>query len=292
MKSEHRHELKTNELADWLTHLPEWTKENLGTIIIVVAAIIVVGGFYGWRSISNNVQSKGHEEFTAIVDSLLIKKAEILRQPQGTDMSFMLLNKAEELERYAGTIGDKNIASLALVKAGDSVRSELQYRPEVIEEKVLVEKINKAKKDYTDSIAMKPSDKTIESLAQFGLGLCAEELGDFDEARNIYNGIVENEAYAGTISVSKAELRLNIMDDYQNDIVFKAIPLEPVPDPNSMLDPVIQQIRSLRNDSNASMVIDSIDTNSTGMEIGSELPIETNVPSEIDVPSEIINLED
>ena len=36
MKSDHRHELKTNELAEWLGNLPQWTKENLVTIIIAV----------------------------------------------------------------------------------------------------------------------------------------------------------------------------------------------------------------------------------------------------------------
>ena len=42
MKSDHRHELKTNELAEWLGNLPEWTKENLVTIIAVVVVVVVV----------------------------------------------------------------------------------------------------------------------------------------------------------------------------------------------------------------------------------------------------------
>ena len=36
MKAEHRHELKTNELVEWLTNLPQWANENLTTIIGVV----------------------------------------------------------------------------------------------------------------------------------------------------------------------------------------------------------------------------------------------------------------
>ncbi len=31
MKAEHRHELKTNELADWIVHFPQWFKENQTT---------------------------------------------------------------------------------------------------------------------------------------------------------------------------------------------------------------------------------------------------------------------
>ena len=40
MKSDHRHELKTNELAEWLGNLPEWTKENFVTIIIALAPFV------------------------------------------------------------------------------------------------------------------------------------------------------------------------------------------------------------------------------------------------------------
>ena len=42
MDTEHRHELKTNELADWLANLPQWAKENTGTIAYVAIVIIIV----------------------------------------------------------------------------------------------------------------------------------------------------------------------------------------------------------------------------------------------------------
>ncbi|MBN2591556.1 MAG: hypothetical protein JXA96_16945 [Sedimentisphaerales bacterium] len=293
MKSEHRHELKSNELADWLTHLPQWTKENLGTIITVVAAIVVVGGFYGWKAISKNVKSSEHAEFTSIMDDIITKKVQVVGQ-QGTDMSYVLLNKATELEKFAGTTNDKNIAALSLVKAADCVRTELQYRTEIVSQKDLVEKVNKAKKNYTDAIAKKPSDKTIKGLAEFGLGLCAEELGDFEEARKIYSSIVENPDLAGTINISKAQLRLNIMDDYKQDIVFQPAPEEPIPSTNEVLDPIIQQLRNANNkvgDSNSPLIIDALDMNSSDLEIDSVLPIETNLPSEIDIPDDINNLE-
>ncbi len=33
MKSEHRHELKTNELAEWIANFPTWAKENAKVLI-------------------------------------------------------------------------------------------------------------------------------------------------------------------------------------------------------------------------------------------------------------------
>ena len=55
MKSEHRHELKTNELAEWLSNFPEWLKENSKTIIGITALVVIVVGFYGWRRYDKNV---------------------------------------------------------------------------------------------------------------------------------------------------------------------------------------------------------------------------------------------
>ena len=41
MKSERRHELQTNELADWISNFPQWFQDNLATVI--VGAVVVVG---------------------------------------------------------------------------------------------------------------------------------------------------------------------------------------------------------------------------------------------------------
>lgn len=300
MKSEHRHELKTNELAEWLSNLPQWGKDNLGTIIIVIAAIGVVAGFFGWKSISKKVQSGEHEEFTTMLDSTLGMKAEIVRQQmssQRSDISYILLNKATDLEVFAGKTENKNIAAMALVKAADSIRSELQYRNVTIEQKDMVERINKAKKDYTEAIAKNPPNKTIKGLAEFGLGLCAEELGDFDEAHKIYNGIIENTEYAGTIILNKAEVRLNTMDDYKQNVVFRSFPAMPIPGPNdvnNVLDPLTELMRDANEnvgDANLPLDIDSSDANLSEIMIDSAVPVEANLPIEINFPSDINSLE-
>ena len=33
MRSDHRHELKTNELADWIAHFPEWANKNRTSLV-------------------------------------------------------------------------------------------------------------------------------------------------------------------------------------------------------------------------------------------------------------------
>ena len=46
MKSSHRHELKTNELAEWLSNLPQWAKEN--RITIIGALVLIVIAFFSY----------------------------------------------------------------------------------------------------------------------------------------------------------------------------------------------------------------------------------------------------
>jgi len=298
MKSEHRHELKSNELADWLTHLPEWAKENLSSIIIVIVAIVVIVGFYGFRSLSQNANYAEQAEFSQRVENLLAVKSEIVSQQmarQTSDLSYILLSQATDMEKFAGSTSNSNMAAMALIKSADAIRSELQYHHKTVDQKDLVEKVNKAKKDYSDALAKKPSDKTVKALAEFGLGLCEEELGNYDEAKNIYKGLVDNAEFEGSVVVSKAKWRLEIMDEFENDVVFEPAPIEPaaIPDFNDVLDPFVEQIRGANieiGDSNVPSANVS-DANSTSEVIESSLPVEANLPTEITISQDSNSLE-
>ena len=120
MKSDHRHELKTNELAEWLSHLPQWTKENLTTIIMVCVVIIVGIGIYIWRVYNVNVvRVRERAEFTSLINQLAGAKMSIIQgQEQGRDSSFMLLQPAKGLETFAQITKNDRMAALALIKCG------------------------------------------------------------------------------------------------------------------------------------------------------------------------------
>ena len=71
MKAEHRHELKTNELADWLAHFPQWVKENLKSIIYVsIVAVLVAGSYIYHKYQKVIVQGQQQHEFTSIIAPL------------------------------------------------------------------------------------------------------------------------------------------------------------------------------------------------------------------------------
>ena len=215
MKSKHRHELKTNELAEWLANFPQWIKENQKTIIGVVVLIVVIIGFYSWKSFKSAVHEQERLEFTGILNS--VSEAKMLTmdaQMRGNnDVSYLLLQRAGDLKKFADKTGNDNIAAIALIKQADAIRTELHYRMEDISEKVLTEQINQAKTSYTKAIELSSSNNSLKAIATYGLGLCAEELGNFNEARQIYQDIADNPDFEGTATVSQAKLRLKTMSD-------------------------------------------------------------------------------
>ena len=57
MKSDHRHELKTNELAQWVAEFPEWARAHSRTIIAGSAIVVAVALVYAWYLYDRNVLS-------------------------------------------------------------------------------------------------------------------------------------------------------------------------------------------------------------------------------------------
>ena len=230
MKSDHRHELKTNELADWLSPLPEWTKENLITIVIVAVAVVAAAAIYGWRLYSKNVvQVQDQTEFTTLINQVSSGKMQILQgqQSQGRDFSFVLLQPANTLQTFAQNTSNKQMAALALIKRAEALRAELHYGN--VEEQYLINQTNLAKASYAEALEKCPTNPSLAATAKFGMGLCDEELGNFEQAKAIYQEITGNADYENTLAAVRAKRRLETMADYQQKIAFKPAPKPPTP---------------------------------------------------------------
>ncbi len=233
MKSDHRHELKTNELAEWLSHLPQWTKENLSTIIMVCVVIIAGLGIYSWRVYNVNVvRVQERAEFTTRINQLAGAKMQIL-QNQGRDSSFMLLQPAKGLETFAQSTKNDRMAALALIKRAEALRAEVLYGN--VEEQYFTTQTNEAKNSYTEALQRCPDEPSLAAAAKFGLGLCEEELGNVEQARQIYQDITGNPDFEPTVAATQAKRRLATMSDYQQEIVFG-----PAPKPTAASQPEIQ----------------------------------------------------
>src|SRR4030042_134705 len=226
MKSEHRHELKTNELAEWIMNFPQWAKENATTIIYISALAVVIAGVYFWKLYEKKVIfAREQLEFTNSVSQISQGKTQILQaQAQGVDTSYTLIQAADNLKNVAQKTKDEQMAALALIKEAETLRMELHYRFGNINSQDIAAQINRAKDSYLKALEKSSANPSLAAEAKLGLGLCEEEIGNFEQARQIYGEITANPDFGGTVAVAQAKLRLLTMADYQQPVVIKPSP--------------------------------------------------------------------
>jgi len=232
MKSEHRHELKTNELADWLSHLPEWSKENRNTLIGVTALIVVAVAFLYWNAYNKRIAiPQQHLRLTTLISRVEADKMAVVRSAMegGQDMSASLTQPALDLGAFAREAGRKTMAATAYLQQAKTIRAEMHLRPTAMTDVEMQQQVKLAQASYQQAKELAGTDRSLLAAAEYGLGLCAEELGAFEEARQIYTGMLKNDELAGTAPRAAAEYRLIILPSIQTPITFQSAP--PAPEP-------------------------------------------------------------
>ena len=261
MKSDHRHELKTNELAEWIANLPQWAKENRNTIIVVLVVLIAAAAVYCWRTYNRRASAREQLRLTSLMNSLSVNQMQILQgHSQGRDLSFVLLQPAEELKTFAQNASDDQMAALALIKRAQALRTELHYRLEAISQEDLLSQINQAKASYAEALEKASANPSLKAMAKFGLGLCEEELGNFDQARQVYQDIAADPAFEGAAAKAAAHNRLQTVEDYRTKVVFRP---SPKPKPPVAFQPTTETTSGEPN-----------------MPVEANLPIETILPTD------------
>jgi len=226
MKAEHRHELKTNELAEWLMNLPQWTKENLRVIIYisVVAVVVIASALFHWYR--KNVESvQKQTAFTNLVNNLSRSKLQILQaRTQGVDISYTLIQNADNLKTAAQDTKDSRMAAFALIKRAEALRTELHYRLATPSQQDIEAQLDKAQAAYAEAFDKTSAGPSLRAAAKLGTGLCEEERGNFETAQNIYRYITETPDFEGTVAAATAKQRLAAMTDYREKAVFRRAP--------------------------------------------------------------------
>lgn len=237
MKSDHRHELKTNELADWIGHLPEWVHENRTTLIAAGAVVVVALGVYFAKFYrKDSATARRQVRLTSLVTQLPGQQERVATGlAQGLDQSITLLPIAEDLQDFAQTARSDPMAATALLERAEALRAELHYRLAEPSAEEIARQIALAQRSYREALERGAAVPTLAAAAQFGLGLCEEELGNFDKAREIYQQVATDAAYAGTVARAEAAHRLETMDDYRTTVVFKPA-AKPAAAPTPRLD--------------------------------------------------------
>ncbi len=148
----------------------------------------------------------------------------------------MLIETALALETAAEGAKDDQMAALVLIKRAEALRAGLHYRQQTVSQADVRTAINGAKTAYSRALEKAVTNPTLTAMARFGLGLCEEEVGNFDGAQQIYRDIIANGDFEGTTTVAKAKQRLETMADYRKKIVFKPAP-KPKRPPADFLQP-------------------------------------------------------
>jgi hypothetical protein len=240
MKADHRHELKTNELAEWISNFPQWAKQNVTTIIVVVAVLAAVLGFYIWKFYFKGTALAGRQlHLTSLINQIAVDKTRVIQShSEGRDLSFILLQPAEELLNFAQETSDDQMAALALIKRAETLRTELHYRMGTVSEQEITDQINRAKMSYAEAMKRGSSNPLLVAEAKFGLGLCEEEIGNFNGAEQIYHDIIADPNFEGTVAKASVQHRLETMDDYKTKLVFRQEPQpSPVEEPPTQMQP-------------------------------------------------------
>ena len=234
MDSQHRHELKTNELAEGLSHLPRLLKDNASTIIGV---LLIGAALITWPMFNKMSQQKDRAEQTAITQSIQMLDRDVYAvlqapvddtQAQTEALDTLLIN-ADALLGSVSDINNPNLAAMAQIKAAQAIRTELHLRKEV-DADMLERQIKKSEDAYQKAFETAETS-TIKAMAQFGLALCSEELGQIEQAADIYRQIVGDESYKPTVLPTQAQHRLDTLADNSEIFNFAAVPVvieEPV----------------------------------------------------------------
>lgn len=232
MKSDHRHELKSNELAQWIADLPEWARQNSRTILITCGIVLAVVLGYAWYYYEKNVASVNRRvQFSEMANQLYGRKRQAAQGGiQSQDLAFTLLQSADSLGQFAGKSRDKTMSALAHLKRAEAIRAELHYRPTQTPDN-LAQQIDLAKASYQQALDKAGDQVSLRAAAQYGLGLCEEEMGDQAQAREIYQQILADARLKGTVAQAAAGYRLKTLDDYTESIVFRPGPA-PAPEPS------------------------------------------------------------
>jgi len=230
MKAQRRHELKTNELAQWLADLPDFWRKNARGLLYVTVVVIVVAVVAYFVSNSKRLARRQNDlRVSQLISSVSARKMRAAAAAtQGQDASGELLEIAFMLDSAAQQTKDDTLAALALIKQGEVLRAESHYKAASIDHEAFEQQINRATRCYKRGLDKAPGNVNLAAMAKFGLGLCAEELRDFDEAQKIYREITECPDYKSTVFAVQAKERLETMADYKEQVFFAkaAVPQE------------------------------------------------------------------
>lgn len=173
MKTERRHELEKNQLADWLGHKLTWAEQNASTLVAAVVGVVVVIGVvtYWQNSRAERSVTAWNEYFTAVEKRDRVVVAQGLEKVASNDSNIVPGQMAEIL-----------LADIAMNEGIEQLNTDREGG-----EKLL----NDAKNRYF-AARNAASDPRLKERATLGLARFYETMGLLDEAIKEYRTLADN----------------------------------------------------------------------------------------------------
>lgn len=209
MDSQHKHELKENDLQQFIAHFGEWWGKHQTKVLLI--AIVLAGTILGLRILNN-------------------------RSVEKQDTTFFNLNMETSPAGFKAIAADADsdaVRAIASLRAADLLLQEAAM-PSSGEEGGATPAERKAKLEEARQMysqAESSSDNALLKLnAQMGLASVAESLGQWDDAVKVYESIKTSAAESHPSFAAQADTRLAILPRVKTEPNFAPEPTPKKPD--------------------------------------------------------------
>lgn len=234
MKTERRHELQTNELAQQIDQISTYARQNANRLIIFGVAVLVVIIALYW--VVKGRQARIMDGWATLSDSSL------------------MADPASAVERFRSVAQDSSDPRLTVsawlrvgetamsqIIAGDAKKSDASSAPAPTTS--IDEWKKTAQEAFENVVRLAGSrDSTAKGEALMMLGVLAEDRGEFEKAREYYTRIRDEQQFAMTPLPAQAEFRLKGMAEWSRPITFPPAAITvPAPETAAQTDPTAGQ---------------------------------------------------
>lgn len=254
MKSEERHKLKSNQLAESIEGIPDYLRvhgKRLFTSILIV--VLVVVGLVVFR----NSRLAAQDSQAILLQSLVAETKAVQRQAvqkaqSGEKTDDLLVesygDSAQSLENSFADLSQNSsgshIAKTASLQKARILRSRLFYTDTPMSQEKREGLLSQIEAVYNTVLLQSSNDVMSLGAAKIGLALVAEDRLQWDQARLAYQAILDDAQgqWAGTIFPSQASQRLEAINEIEGESAITFEWVADVPEVDSSQDEAISEV--------------------------------------------------
>ena len=233
MNSEERHNMQKNELEEVIEDMPEMLKKHWMGIAGVVILVIVV--LVSWTGLKHTVQKNKKDNQQAMA-KILVSRSQAQVASASSAANYNTVAEISNLSSYAGTVSGTPAGYNAMIQEANTILSELYFSNTYLtaDEKTAI--CDKAAKAFETVASQYSKNASAVCMSQIGLAAIATELGQWDKAEEIYNGILaKKDILASTAFPAMAQTRLTRLKDLKK---IEAIEFAPAPKAEAVIEDV------------------------------------------------------